>query len=405
VVTHLDPIPLPPRRRRRDIETAGSTSAAEPFSPPPPPPPPAPEFDGLDPLLERFLSLDREALLAIPGMTPDRVKHVMEARQGCRVWADLEARLGHDPDLMNAIYFKMAGLFAGGLARGRSGTLFVGSAPTNTQRLDLEGEYGVVREHLNDVAIVRDPTVGLLRAIVATGRFEQVWISGHGLPGEVIFTGEDGLMVRVPAQDIAQAVSNSPAVKAVIGSVCYGAFGGQKSVVETIAAHGPSAMGYEWRVQDDHATAMSTMIAEKLAAGVPLTKAVEEAHASVFAGRFGVELATPPAPIDADAIDRDADSPDMKDIDPDPTAGGMSHVHAIASDQVGWTMEAKDERFDQLQSEYPWIRDDEIERVEAENPGAYAPDLVAARVAEEFEKGKPFAQATPGFREEQGGRS
>src|SRR6185503_20727430 len=91
---------------------------------------------------------------------------------------------------------------------------------------------------------------------------------------------------RVSAEEIAQAVSNSPSVKSVIGSVCFGAVGGEKSVVDTIAAHGPSAMGYEAPVYDADAIAMSTTIAEKLAAGVPLTKAVEEAHASVFTGRF-----------------------------------------------------------------------------------------------------------------------
>jgi hypothetical protein len=384
-VTYLDPIPLP-SRRTRDVLRPGSAASAAPPPPPPPPPSPTAAFDGLDPLLERFLSLDRQTLLTIPGMTPDRVKQVMEARQGCLVWADLEARL--DTDLMNAIYFKMAALFAGELARGRSGALFVASAPTDVSPLDLRGEYGWVREHLKDVAVVRDPTVGLLRAIVATGRFEQVWISGHGLPGEVLFTGKDGKMVRVSAQDIAQAVSNSSSVKSVIGSVCFGAFGGEKSVVDTIAAHGPSAVGYEAPVHDGDAIAMSTMIAEKLAAGVPLTKAVEEAHASVFAGRFGAGSTTT-----------------HRDIEPEATPVGTPHGHAAAHDQMAWVMRDKDERFDELQREYPWIRDDELERMKAEHPGEYAPGLVADRMAEEFAKGKPFAQVTPGSREGQGDRS
>ncbi len=385
MVTHLNPKPLP-SRRKRDIDPPGSTVSAAPTPAPLPPPSPTPAFDGLDPLLELFLSLDRQALLAIPGMTPDRVKHVMEARQGCRFWADLEARL--DPDLMNAIYFKMATHFAGELARGRSGTLFVASAPPDRPRLDLRGEYGWVRDHLEDVAVVRDPTVGLLRAIVGTGRFEQVWISGHGLPGEVIFTGEDGEMVRVSAQEIAQAVSNSPSVKSVIGSVCYGAFGGEKSVVETIAAHGPSAVGYEAPVYDQDAIAMSAMIAEKMAAGTPLTEAVEQAHASVFPGRFEAGPATTP-----------------RDAMPEEGPVGHPHSHAVAHDQMAWVMRDKDERFDELQSEYPWIRDDELERIEAEHPGEYAPGLLADRMAEEFAQGKPFAQVATGSRAGQGDRS
>ena len=379
-VYHFDPIPLP-SPRKRDLLPDEDTASAAPPAPQPPPPSPTPAFDGLDPLFERFLSLDRQALLTIPGMTPDRVKQVMEARQGCRVWADLEARLAHDPDLMNAIYFRMAASFAGELARGRNGTLFVASAPRDQARLDLRGEYGWVREHLKDVAVVRDPTVGLLRAIVATGRFEQIWLSGHGQPGEVIFTGEDGRMVRVSAEDIAQAVSNSPSVKSVIGSVCFGAFGGEKSVVNTIAAHGPSAVGFEAPVYDADAIAMSTKIAEKLAAGVPLPKAVEEAHATVFAGRFGAEPAT------------------QRDIMGIPPAVGTPHGHAAAHDQMAWVMRDKAERFDELQREYPWIRDDELERIEAEHPGEYAPGILADRMAEEFAKGKPFAQVTPGSRE------
>ena len=98
MVTHLNPKPLP-SRRKRDIDAPGGTVSAAPTPAPLPPPSPTPAFDGLDPLLERFLSLDRQALLAIPGMTPDRVKQVMEAREGCRFWADLEARLKHDPEL------------------------------------------------------------------------------------------------------------------------------------------------------------------------------------------------------------------------------------------------------------------------------------------------------------------
>ena len=296
-VTYLDPLPLPSARTRDLLPMDGTESAAPP-SPPPPPPSPTPAFDGLDPLLQRFLSLDRQALLTIPGMTSERVKQVMEARQGCHVWADLEARLQHDPDLLNAIYFKMATLFAGELARGRDGTLFVASAPKDTPSLKLREEYGWVREQLKDVAVVRDPTVGLLSAIVATGRYEQIWISGHGKPGEVMFTGQDGKMVRVSAEDIAQAVSNSPSVKSVIGSVCFGAAGGEKSVVDTIAAHGPSAMGYEAAVYDADAIAMSAKIAEKLAAGVPLAKAAEEAHAAVFAGRSGVAFAATPRDVE-----------------------------------------------------------------------------------------------------------
>ena len=380
---YLDPRPLP-SRRKREIMAPGDTAYAAPPEPLPPPPSPTPAFDGLDPLLLRFLSLDRQALLTIPGMTPDRVEQVMAARQGCRVWADLEARL--PADLMNGIYSRMATDFAGGLARGRNGTLFVASAPTDVPSLDLRGEYGWVRESLKDVAVVRDPTVGLLSAIVATGRFEQIWISGHGQPGEVIFTGQGGETVHVSAQDIAQAVSNSPSVKSVIGSVCWGAFGGEKSVVETIAAHGPSAMGFEAPVYDADATAMSKMIAEKVAAGVPVIKAVEEAQASVFAERFGGEVATTQRDI-------------MVDSDP----VGTPHSDAVAHEQMAWVMRDKAERFDELQAEYPWIRDDELERINAEHPGADAPGLLADRMAEEFAKGKSFVQVTPGFRAGAGG--
>jgi hypothetical protein len=283
-------------------------------------------FDGLDPLLQRFLSLDRQALLTFPLMTPERVQQVMDARQGCRVWADLEARLAHDPDLMNAIYFQMATLFAGQLARGRDGTLFVASQPRGVDELKLRDEYGWVREQLKDVAVVRDPTVGLLSAIVATGRFEQIWLSGHGLPGEVLFTGEDGEKVVVSAQEIAQAVSNSPSVKAVIGSVCYGAAGGEASVIDAIAAHGPSAMGYEGAILDSDATAMSKIIAEKLAAGVPLAQAAEEAHAHVFAGRYQTGFATTTATTrdfevgshspNVDAQGRDVEAAGMPEPEP-----------------------------------------------------------------------------------------
>ena len=352
-------------------------ASPEPPEPPPPPPTPTPAFDGLDPLLVHFLSLDRQALLTIPGMTPDRVEQVMAARQGCRFWADLETRL--PADLMNAIYFKMATDFAGGLARGRNGTLFVASEPKNLPGLDLRNEYGWVRESLKDVAVVRDPTVGLLSAIVATGRFEQIWISGHGEPGEVAFTGKDGDMVTVSAQDIAQAVSNSPSVKSVIGSVCWGAFGGEKSVVDTIAAHGPSAMGFEAPVHDADAIAMSKMIAEKVAAGVPVAKAVEEAQASVFAGRFEAAGTT-------------------REITAIPSTVGTPESHAAAQDQMAWVMEDKDNRFDELQAEYPWIRDDELERIKAEHPGANARDILVDRMAEEFANGKSFVQVSAGGR-------
>jgi hypothetical protein len=244
---------------------------------------------------------------------------------------------------------------------------------TRKRPLDLRGEYGWVRERLKDVAVVRDPTVGLLSAIVATGRFQQVWISGHGEPGQVIFTGQDGNMVRVSAQDIAQAVSSSPSVKSVIGSVCWGAFGGEKSVVDTIAAHGPSAMGFEAPVLDSDATHVSVLVAEKLAAGVPLAKAVEEAHASVFAGRFG-----------------DGSAPE-RDIIPDPTPAG-AHNDAVAHEQLSWVMRDKDDRSDELKAEYPWMSDDDLEAAEADR------DLLASRIAEEFANGKPFAQVSTGSR-------
>src|SRR5262245_66462470 len=102
VAIYVNPRPLP-GRRKREIMALGGTGSVGPLDPLPPPPSPTPEFDGIDPLLQHFLSLDQQALRTIPGMTTDRVKLVMEARQGCRVWADLEARLKHDPDLMNAI--------------------------------------------------------------------------------------------------------------------------------------------------------------------------------------------------------------------------------------------------------------------------------------------------------------
>jgi hypothetical protein len=373
VAIYVNPRPLP-GRRKREIMVLGRPEAVEPPAPLPPPPSPIPEFDGLDPLLLHFLSLDRQALLTIPGMTPDRVQQVIEARQGCRVWADLEARLKHDPDLMNAIYFNMATRFAGELARGRNGTLFVASDAKDAPPLDLRGEYGWVRERLKDVAVVRDPTVGLLSAIVGTGRFQQVWISGHGEPGEVIFTGQDGNMVRVSAQEIAQAVSNSPSVKSVIGSVCFGAFGGEKSVVDTIAAHGPTAVGYEAPVLDSDAIRMSAIIAEKVAANVPVAKAVEEARASVFAGRFG----------DGSTTERD--------LIPDPTPAGTSHNKAV-DDQLAWVMRDKGNRVDELQAEYPWMREDDLAKLEAD------PGLLASRMAEEFDKGKPFAQVSTGSRQ------
>ena len=268
-----------------------------------------------DPLLARFGRRTRDDLLAIPGMDGPRADAVLAAVAAGKIdhWGDVERTLkeagaADPPGIMKGIYRQEAldHVKAQGLGPGSS-VLFLASEPTNAMRLDLEGEGGQVAAAVPHMTVVKDPTLGEIEALAATGAFKAVWASGHGGEGKLVFADDAGRAVAADAEAFARAVSASPEVQFVMASACHGGDGGEKSLLRAIAAHGPSAAGYEDSVRDDDAAHMSDLVAKAVARGVSFRVAVGAAYFEVM-GRHGEE----------DDEDRGGMKPKGRDFDAPP---------------------------------------------------------------------------------------
>ncbi|HEY9840646.1 MAG TPA: hypothetical protein V6D23_09340, partial [Candidatus Obscuribacterales bacterium] len=177
------------------------------------------------------------------------------------------------------IYAKVAAHFVARAKVPDNSVLYIASRPQALPGLDLDGEVSKLRQHLGrqNVVAVHDPSLAEIEALIKTGKFSRVWVAGHGIDGQVCLTDQQGRRKDTVNAELARVLASHPAVKAVMASICWGAFGGQASLVDQLQKNGVQAAGYESAVDDSFAVWISEKVAAKLQAGKSFPLAVREA--------------------------------------------------------------------------------------------------------------------------------
>lgn len=157
--------------------------------------------------------------------------------------------------------------------------LFIASKPSGMPWLNLSEEAAKLRKHLGAkrVIVAKDPSLPEIEALIKTGRFRHVWVSGHGSDGEVLLTNQQGNVKTTASADLARVLASHPAVRSVMASICWGAFGGSSSLVDQMRARGVTAGGFESTLNDDYAVWFSGEIGEKMSQGKSFDQALREA--------------------------------------------------------------------------------------------------------------------------------
>ena len=211
-------------------------------------------------------------------LPPETCKRIyQEIGKSLLCWEDLEATLrdaGVEASRIGSLYRHQVTAFVQQQQVPQDSVLFLANADPDD--LAMEKEAALVKKQFGDrkVIVIKRPTLEEMQALVQSGRFSRVWVAGHGIPGVTVMTNSKGQRRDVSHADMVKALSSDPAVRLVLGSICWGAFGGpDHSLVDQLLRQGIAALGYEATVRDVYAVAMSNDVAHGVQAGKPLSDA------------------------------------------------------------------------------------------------------------------------------------
>ncbi|MEZ0371664.1 MAG: hypothetical protein ACAI44_21410 [Candidatus Sericytochromatia bacterium] len=235
-------------------------------------------------------------------LPPETCKRIFDQLgKSLKSWEDLEAALkevGVSAGRIKSLYSHQVTRFVQQQRIPEDTVLFLANADPND--LSMEAEAALLKKTFGDarVIVVKRPTLQETEALVQSGRFSRVWVAGHGTAGQTLMTDSRGYVQSVANSEVSKALSSHPAVKMVMGSICFGAYGGQDaSLVGQLVAKGVDAVGYEASVKDSYAMEMSQSLAQGMKAGKALGPTATQAYQAAEKKRFAtgiVHLAAQP---------------------------------------------------------------------------------------------------------------
>ena len=136
---------------------------------------------------------------------------------------------------------------------GPDAVLMIVNGPEDLKQLNQEQEAANVAGAIGDrqTVVLWNPSPEAMRAMLTTGGFQDVVISGHGDQGVLYMTGADGKAVAMDSDQVAEMFEDT-SVQNVFVNACHGA-GGEDSVVEGLSEMGINAMGWVDTVKDSEA--------------------------------------------------------------------------------------------------------------------------------------------------------
>ncbi len=157
--------------------------------------------------------------------------------------------------------------------------LYIGSNITNSgaDHLNLQQEYRGIGKHLK-VKVMLNASLEAISAMIATGRFKTVILGGHGLPGQVVVTDQDGSGWGMEAEALANVLASHPSVKAVIANICFSARGKEHALTTQLSERGIASIGHTVAIHDQDAIFIGCELARLLAEGHSLEEATHIAE-------------------------------------------------------------------------------------------------------------------------------
>lgn len=203
-------------------------------------------------------------------------------------WTELEAALKQS-DLPTSGLENLADAQARWLSKGQGAdsVLVIMSSPRDQDQLNLSQEQSHLKDQIGRKRVfsLANPDPLEIRAMLRTGAFSQLWLSGHGAPGFLLLTDDKGRSNIVSHQDFVAMLPTSPKLKGVVTNLCYGGLGGDRSLVDLLKAKGMAATGYEAPVKDRLAIGLAAAIGKAMQAGASITEAVDASFAAVYPKR------------------------------------------------------------------------------------------------------------------------
>ena len=136
---------------------------------------------------------------------------------------------------------------------GPDAVLMIINGPEDLKRLNQEQEAANVAGAVGDrqTVVLWNPSPEAMEAMLKTGGFQDVVISGHGDQGVLYMTDEEGKAVAMDADTVAEMFEDT-GVQNVFVNACHGA-GGEGSVAQALSDIGINAMGWVDTVKDSEA--------------------------------------------------------------------------------------------------------------------------------------------------------
>lgn len=175
-------------------------------------------------------------------------------------------------------------------AQPNGSTLFIASQPKDQDPISLTQEKELLQGQFEHGAFfaLEDPGPIEIDGFIQSGRFSQVWVSGHGVPGSVVLSNSDGNTKLLPHEVFVDLLKGHPAVKEVVSNICSGGIGGDHSLIALLQAVGIKATGYEAPVQDSVALQLASVVNKHIQTGKGIAQAVEDSFHEVYPKRQGL---------------------------------------------------------------------------------------------------------------------
>ncbi|MEZ0370746.1 MAG: hypothetical protein ACAI44_16765, partial [Candidatus Sericytochromatia bacterium] len=243
-------------------------------------------------LLYKHLDLNQfSSLLGFSG-EPSKAVHSVFLRLGRDVytWADLTHAL-ESSNVKVESYRALASYQAQIVlnAQPTGSTLFIASQPKDASVISLTQEKELLKMHFEHESFfaLENPDPAEIDGFIQSGRFSQVWLSGHGVPGKVVLSNSDGFSSYLPHETFVEMLKGHPAVKDVVTNICSAGIGGDHSLINLLQQVGIKATGYEAPVKDRVALELASVVHKHIQAGKGIAQAVEDSFHEVYPKRQG----------------------------------------------------------------------------------------------------------------------
>jgi hypothetical protein len=243
-------------------------------------------------LLYKNLELKQfSALLGFSGEPSKALQSVfLRLGRDIHTWSDLSHAI-ESSDLKVESYRALATYQAQVLlkAQPNGSTLFIANQPKDQSVISLAQEKELLQKQFKPEAFfsLEDPAPIEMDGFIQSGRFSQVWVSGHGVPGSLVLSNGDGETQFLAHQDFVDLLKGHPAVKEVVTNICSAGIGGDHSLIALLQQVGIKATGYEAPVYDSVALQLAGVIHKHVQAGKGIAQAVEDSFHEVYPKRQG----------------------------------------------------------------------------------------------------------------------